>query len=155
MINPDQLRILTKQELVFLNPALATDNAIELLMMTFAAETACGRWLWQHVPGSSRIPENLAYGIGQMEQAAYLESIQKILKYKPSFIAPPRNRLITDLRLAIWTTRCYYLRFIEPIPHFADIPELARYWKEYYNTPAGKGTVERAIDMYKRYVEEK
>ena len=155
MINPRQLRHLTRQELVELSPFLATNNAIELLMMTFAAESECGRWLWQHVPGPVRIPENLAYGIGQMEAMAYQDATRVILRYKPSFIVPPRNRLITDLRLAIWTARCYYLRFIEPIPHYKNVQHLAKYWKKYWNTEHGAGTAEGAEQKYNEYAVEK
>ena len=155
MIDPKQLRHLVRLETAALSPALATDNAVELIMLTFAAETECGRWLWQHVPSLIGISDNLAYGIGQMEAPAYQDATRVILRYKPSFIVPPRIRLITDLRLAIWTTRAYYLRFIEPIPHYKDAHELAKYWKRYWNTPKGAGTVEGAEQKYNLYATER
>ena len=155
MIDPKQLRQLMRLELAGLSPPLASDNAIELLMLTAAAETECGRWLWQYVPGYDGIPENLAYGLFQMEGPAYQDATRVILRYKPSFIVPPRARLITDLKLAIWCARCYYLRFIEPIPHYGNIHELAKYWKRYWNTPKGKGTVEGAEQKYNLYATER
>lgn len=148
-IHPEQLRYLINKELAELSPVLATEGATELLMLTAATETQCGRWLWQVTPGSTFTRH--AYGIFQMEQAGYQDAISKILHYKPSFIVPPRVRLATDLRLAIWSARCYYLRFIEPIPHFKDIPGLARYWKQYWNTPAGAGTPEKAEADYRAF----
>jgi len=148
MIDPKQLRQLMRLELAGLSPPLASDNAIELLMLTAAAETECGRWLWQYVPGYDGIPENLAYGLFQMEGPAYQDATRVILRYKPSFIVPPRARLITDLKLAIWCARCYYLRFIEPIPTHKDVYEMAKYWKKYWNTPGGAGTASTAESLY-------
>jgi hypothetical protein len=146
-IHPIQLRTLIKEELNKLNPQLV--NGTELLMFTAAAETHCGTWLWQHT-NLDEIPDNLAYGIFQMEALAYRDACNYILRYKPNYIVPPRKRLITDLQLAIWTARCYYLRFAEPIPK--DEEGLARYWKKYWNTEKGKGTIDAALWKYLEFV---
>jgi len=153
MIDPGQLRYLIRRELDALNPPFATDNAVELLMLTAAAETRCGRWLWQVTPGGQFTKH--AYGLFQMEEAGYKETTSALQRYKPSFIVPPRERLITDLRLAIWTARCYYLRFIEPIPHYKNVQHLAKYWKKYWNTEHGAGTAEGAEQKYNEYAVEK
>jgi hypothetical protein len=34
-----------------------------------------------------------------------------------------------------------------------DVFKLAEYWKKYYNTPKGKGTVQQFIQSYNKYVE--
>ena len=40
--------------------------------------------------------------------------------------------------------RLFLIRFRAPIP--SDVLSQARYWKRYYNTSAGKGTVQKFID---------
>lgn len=47
--------------------------------------------------------------------------------------------------------RLHYLRVPERIP--SSIPEQAHYWKKFYNTEAGKGTVEQYIKNWHRYTE--
>jgi len=144
--DPGQLRYLVRMELAALNAPFATDNAVEMLMLTAAAETQCGRWLWQVTRGGSFTQH--AYGLFQMEEMGYQDATTTLKRYKPAFIVPDRIRLVSDLRLAIWTARCFYLRFIEPFPHYKDIRGLAEYWKQYWNTPAGAGTVSGAEDAY-------
>lgn len=39
----------------------------------------------------------------------------------------------------------HYLRVAAPLPHPNDIEGMAGYWKRYYNTAAGKGTVQGFI----------
>ncbi len=41
--------------------------------------------------------------------------------------------------------RLHYFRFPEAIP--AALEEQARYWKKYYNTESGSGTVQRYVDV--------
>ena len=145
-IDPKQLRFLIQSELTSLDPALATDDAVEMLMLTAAAETQCGRWLWQVTSGGPFTKH--AYGIFQMEEAGFQDACSVLMRRKPDYHIPERETLITDLRLAIWTTRCYYLRFIEPFPTHKDVYEMAKYWKKYWNTPRGAGTASTAESLY-------
>ena len=48
--------------------------------------------------------------------------------------------------------RVHYLRVRESLPQSSDINALAQYWKVHYNTIHGKGTVQKAIDAYAKYV---
>ena len=43
--------------------------------------------------------------------------------------------------------RLFLVRIPAPIP--SDLPSQAQYWKTYYNTAAGKGTVQKFIDDVK------
>jgi hypothetical protein len=45
-----------------------------------------------------------------------------------------------------------YLVVPEALPKEDDIKALASYWKKYYNTIHGKGTVSGAISNYNNYV---
>lgn len=152
-IEPGQLRQAIRSCLRELNPSLLTDNAVELLMLTAAQESHCGRWLWQET-GGEKIPKSLAYGIFQMEEPAFKEAMGRVLKYRPDVIPPSRRRLIFDLRLAIWWARCYYLSFSEPLPEADDVLGLALYWKVHWNTRQGTGTVESALSNYRSFAVE-
>ncbi len=66
-----------------------------------------------------------------------------------------RNSLMvmSDLSLQILMARMvYYFKTKKPIPNHKDIQGLAEYWKKYYNSVFGAGTVEGAIEKYKKYV---
>lgn len=58
-----------------------------------------------------------------------------------------------DLRynpfLGLLFARLQYLPLKESIP--VTIEERAAYWKQYYNTPKGKGTVEHYLEMNSKY----
>ena len=41
--------------------------------------------------------------------------------------------------------RLFFIRFDEPLPPAGDIEAAAKYWKKYYNTRLGKGTVEKFV----------
>lgn len=55
--------------------------------------------------------------------------------------------LSTNDVFACAMARLQYVRFPEPIPD--SISGYARYWKKYYNTPEGAGTLERFRDAWR------
>jgi hypothetical protein len=44
--------------------------------------------------------------------------------------------------------RLHYRRVAEPLPAAKDTEAMAAYWKAHYNTPLGKGTVEKALPRF-------
>ena len=111
---------------------------------------------------TSRNDETLgpAYGIFQIEPAThddvlrYLDSRPEIRIKVLNFLAPwpdHARQLVTNYGYATAIARIKYWMFPEPLPLADDIPGLAAYWKQFYNTPAGKGTVQQFIDDYERY----
>ena len=64
---------------------------------------------------------------------------------------PDANELVVNLQFSTVIARIYYLRFPEPLPDANDIEAMAQYWKKYYNTYLGAGTVEDWVEGYKRY----
>lgn len=54
---------------------------------------------------------------------------------------PPAEELARDPMLACATCRLLYYRKPEPLPHADDLPGLAAYWKQHYNTRLGDGRV--------------
>lgn len=59
------------------------------------------------------------------------------------------NDLIFNLKYACAMCRIHYLRVSEPIPK--DLPGLARYYKQHYNTPNGAATEQQFIENWNKY----
>jgi len=67
-------------------------------------------------------------------------------------ILPPVEALQWNLRLATQFARLHYFRVQERLPDYDDIWAQAAYWKKHYNTSRGKGTVEKYLTIWDRYV---
>lgn len=127
------------------------DPAIELLMLTAAQESGMGTYL-QQIDGP-------AFGIYQMESGTH-KDVWRYLKNKPMLrgkvtqFMSQRNfndeELIWNLAYATAICRVKYYMVPEPIPE--TLTGLAKYWKQYYNTQSGKGTIDEAIKNYTKYV---
>jgi hypothetical protein len=61
------------------------------------------------------------------------------------------SQLMYNDKYSIAIARCLYLSINEPLPSESDIKGLANYWKQYYNR-GGKGTVDKFIENYNKYV---
>lgn len=55
-------------------------------------------------------------------------------------------RLDDNDKIGVWFCRAHYRRRPEPIP--SDIQSIAEYWKRWYNTYQGKGTVNEFLENY-------
>lgn len=159
MFDPKQFRCLIKDTLDELSSILeikgfASDDAVELLMLTAAQESHLGRYLTQ-ISGPAK-------GVFQIEPSTHGDLFENFLQYKPilrmavqSYIGERpsmRESLRTNLAYQVVIARLVYYRKSEPIPSRDDIEAMARYWKKHYNTELGKGTVQEAVNNYKRYV---
>ncbi len=130
--------------------------AENLLMGTCAQESKMGTWLVQLDNGPAK-------GIFQMEPDTYYDIQKNYLFYRSDL-----SDLVGDLCCfrgleeevvlagnmfyAAAMCRVHYRRVPEAMPASGDVEGLARYWKKYYNTALGKGTVEEFIKNYERYV---
>ncbi len=134
--------------------AMHSPAAVNLLLGTAAQESHLGQYLVQ-VKGP-------ALGIYQMEPDTHDDIWRNFLKYRPTLGAivqqltfPARgmkNQLIGNLYYATAMARVAYYRHPEKLPNADDIVGLAGYWKNFYNTPLGKGTKEEFIANYRRFV---
>ena len=149
-MNKEQLRDLICE--VLLDAGMYSDSAVELLMLTAATESKLGRYVRQ-VGGP-------ALGIFQMEPNTENDIYINYLKYNEDledFVdaytsdALP-DELVWNVAYSILMARIHYLRVKEKLPAATDIRGLASYWKKYYNTHMGKGTVKKAVASYNRYV---
>lgn len=103
-----------------------------------------------------------ALGVYQLEPETEADIWVNFLRYRRGLarrieasiaeIPPAPYLLVTDLRYATAMARIHYLRQREPLPAADDVEGLAHYWKDHYNTAAGKGTVAQFTLNYRRYV---
>lgn len=155
-IEPKQLRQLIRQTLLSMGEEFTSDSAVELLMLTSAQESHCGRYITQL--------NGPAQGIFQMEPATELDIYKNYLRYNEPLHSivkdfrgqayPAELNLIGNIPYQIAIARANYKRFPERLPPALDIEGLARYWKKYWNTPLGAGTIQEAVANYGRYARE-
>lgn len=105
-----------------------------------------------------------ALGFYQMEPATHADIWLNFLRYKPEYQRAVlqfvniqdfddnnlEQALIGNAYYATAMCRMHYLRVAEAVPGWKDDLGLATYWKQYYNTPSGKGTVEEALKHFTR-----
>ena len=136
-----------------------SEHAVELLVGTAAHESHLGKWLRQ-VKGP-------ALGIYQMEPATHQSLWQHHLRFRPDVARVVRsmasqrackadgsiadNELIHNLMYATALARVRYRSAKGAIPD--TLAGQAGYWKRWYNTPLGKGTVQKYMEDYERFVE--
>lgn len=93
-----------------------------------------------------------ARGFFQMEPATHDDIWENYLRRRLDLLNDLKGLIIRDMDLhdqlhgnlfyAAAMCRIHYLRFREPLPKEGDWPGMAAYWKKYYNTRLGAGTVE-------------
>lgn len=130
----------------------------KLVLCTFQAETqfnAVRQDLGKHRYGKG-------YGLPQMEKLTFDDHVEHMEKRNPEIMEliikicnlnefPDVEALTWNDRLAVCMTRYHYKRVVEPLPAVDDLKGMARYWKKYYNTPMGAGTVEGFIEKCKQF----
>ena len=138
-----------------LSRRLCSDAAVNLLLGTCAQESGFGTYITQ-LGGP-------ALGVYQMEPDTYYDIVNNYLGYRPILgnrllyacdyvSAPHATALIYNLRLSTLLARVHFLRVQEPLPEAKDIEGLAKYWKRYYNTMDGRGTIGEFIKHYQFFI---
>lgn len=101
-----------------------------------------------------------ALGLWQMEPATHDDIFANFLKYNatlrelvrelqtPAAITHGASELIGNLYYGAAMCRIHYRRVKDPLPRAKDPEAMAAYWKAHYNTPLGKGTVEKALPRF-------
>jgi len=133
-------------------------EAAENLVVGTAVQESRLRFLKQRGGGPAR-------GVYQIEPATEDDVWVNFLEYRPALYRTVANirgpvghgaspdPLIYSLAYATAICRVIYYRRPEPLPAADDIPGLAAYWKQHYNTPRGAGTAMEWEDNYRRYCE--
>ena len=134
--------------------------AEELLMLTAAQESKFE--FMEQIRGP-------ALGFFQIEPTTHHDLWDNFLRFKPALnmkarrwssaqsipglAHPADDELVWNLRYATVIARLIYFRVREPMPSVGStLVDLAGYWKKHYNTPLGAGTVNQAMDAYRKYV---
>lgn len=135
---------------------LWSQEAEDLVFGTACQESGCGHYLHQLGNGP-------AVGIFQMEPRSYTDLCVWISQVRRkewdriwthtgqigrSGDWPPADQMIWDLKYAAMMCRMFYLRKPGAIP--VTLAGQAAYWKRFYNTSLGKGTVEEYIRNYQK-----
>lgn len=152
MYDPEQLRLLIIRP-TLLALGLHSLAAEELMLGTCAHESKGGTYLKQ-VNGP-------ALGAWQMEMATHDDIWKRYLPNQPiksSLMAnhcqirtrPSAEIMVYHLTYACAMARLCYARHAETIPK--DLEGQAEYWKQYYNTKKGAGTVEAYIESYQTFI---
>ena len=153
-----QLRALvivpTLQKMAVYVPALDSPAARNLVLGTVAQETG-GKYLaeWPTGPGS---------GLWQMEPATHDDIVATFLPRVPALetlvgamLSPAftaHDQLVANLHYSCAIARLFYYRIRQPLPAAGDISGLGRYWKTFYNTAAGGGTVEQFVANFENLI---
>ena len=104
-------------------------------------------------------PNKFARGVFQMEPTTH-DDIWRWLRARPELAKRVealsiRGQSAKELETNIWYAaamcRAHYLRVREALPEHNEIEGQAAYWKRYYNTHHGKGTVQGFIDKVRAF----
>ena len=130
---------------------LYSDVALKLLLGTSAQESGFGYYLRQNVKNFDI--DIHALGAYQMEKNTF-EWLRDVYKNKYPDIKDSRHiELEYDLKLSTLFCRLRYYIVAEPLPKTIEgVRGIAEYWKQHYNTPKGKGTVQEFINNYEKFV---
>ena len=125
---------------------LHSETAVNLLLGTAAQESRFGTFLRQLKGGP-------ALGVFQMEPKTFWWLHGRYKKKYPLIADRLFAELEWDLSLAIVMARLRYRVVRAKLPRCNSIKDMAVYWKKFYNTVRGKGTVDEFMANYKKYVD--
>ena len=124
-----------------------SDDAVALIVRTGLAETGF-RKLIQYGGGPG-------LGFFQVELATAKDILENYVNYRPKYLEillelglnenDLEFSIKTNIALQVAFCRLHYMRDKNPIPSWTDLEGQAIYWKQVYNTPLGKGTVEHFV----------
>ncbi|MDE2395785.1 MAG: hypothetical protein KGL43_17725 [Burkholderiales bacterium] len=100
-----------------------------------------------------------ARGLFQMEMATHNDLFANFLRYRSTLRhaviqlksapdADAEDELTQNDAYAAAMARVHYLRAPKRLPTAGDTEAMAAYWKQYYNTPLGGGTVDQYIESW-------
>jgi hypothetical protein len=118
------------------------------LVLGVAAQESGGKYLAQFPVGPAR-------GLWEIEPATLHDLEKNFLAYHPtleavivSLMMPAESdeeQLVSNLTYSCAIARLLLYRIKAPLPAATDIRGLGQYWKTYFNTPAGGGTVDEFV----------
>jgi hypothetical protein len=135
---------------------LCSRAAVNLLLGTAAKESDFGTYLRQ-------LGDGPALGTFQIEPATERDIWDNYLRFRPErrstitricgvFSLKNNEALEWNLAYGICLARLHYRRVKEPFPAHDDVAGLGHYWKRFFNTPLGKGTIVGFVQAYDKYI---
>jgi len=151
LINPEHLRLHVIRPVLALIGGRGDKSVEDLLLGTAAQESHLGTFLVQ-IKGPAK-------GIFQIEPHTHDSVWTNYLAFRPELAGKvdslgSENRdldLVANLAYQVAIARCIYLPIKEKIPDTRE--GQAGYWKAYYNTRAGKGSVDEYLSNFYRFVD--
>lgn len=159
MLDKEQLRSLVHDTLEKID--LSSEKADALVFNTGMVES---KYVYLYQLGGSHV----ARGLYQCEPWVAVDVCNNYLKYRKKlmkrvasacyldwkyFTHPNeqdwRDILTYNIAAQIVMCRLHYRRVIKPLP--GSLLEQAQYWKSFYNTAKGKGTVDHFIKLVEQY----
>ena len=140
----DDLKEIAKETAEKYSYGANKDNLYKMLLETAIVETNAGR---------AAMDTNRDYGrsIMQLDKVGYDEALRirqkkgdKNFEYEV-YKGYMSDELQKNPRFAMYLARMFYLGKSEPIP--STLENRALYWKRYYNTLLGAGSVEKYLDL--------
>ncbi len=150
-MNPRQFDLFViRPVLEALAPLIPVSEAARKLLLGTAMHESGGLTYIDQVTGANDTQLGPAYGLFQIEPATHDDLWKNYLGFRAplaervaSFAAAAPSRihqLATNMAYATAIARVIYLRAPAKLPDADDLPGLAAYWKQHFNTPLGKGT---------------
>jgi hypothetical protein len=145
----ESIKRIIKETLDHMN--LYSEDALEMIYRTGKAESGY-RTLQQYGGGP-------ALGFFQMEPATYRDIWENYVMYREKY----RNKLyslgfddskmdyclMSNIGIQVAMCRLHYRRVPSALPKAEDLEGQAKYWKEFYNSHLGKGTIEHFMEANK------
>lgn len=124
-------------------------DAVNLIIATGNAETG-----YRHLEQMGGGP---ALGFFQIEKNTIDDVLKNYARYRPQVMntlielglrqGEEHFSVLSNIALQVAFCRLCYRRVPDPIPY--NIKDMAKYWKKFYNTEGGKGTVEHFLKANK------
>ena len=148
--NVNQIRELITKALELLG--LLSDAAVELELGTWAVESNGGQYTHQLGGGP-------AHGMWQTEKPTFMDVVARCGKAHYQVLKDALDGNDPEDSFDALDSNHVFACMISRLKYFLSpgaIPEMlegqAAYWKKYYNTSLGKGTVEEYIKKYNQFV---
>ena len=144
----------------YLAPEIPYSKAAEHLLLGTAVQETRLRYLFQlgagpalsHYQIEPRTHDDIwLHWLNQYQHRAIAEKVRGLLGVPPE----PENQhlaLAGNVFYATAMCRVFYRRIPAPLPKVGDVWAMAQYWKKYYNTRLGAGTVEEFFAHYPQHL---
>ena len=135
--------------------------AAEILVLGTALHESAGLTFLDQITGPGDVTLGPAFGLYQIEPKTHDDLFEHTLAFHTgrrealmqlAGAWPSRHlQLVTNLGYATAVARLLFWRAKPPLPAADDLEGLAVYWKTFFNTAAGKGTVDEWLLHYRTF----